>query len=140
MTEKVKRPVRRPSKYRHEYCDMVVEHMSEGASLTSFAAEIDVSRETISEWSRVHPEFSVAVKKGKAKCASWWERLGRTGAMGGDVNPTLVIFGLKNMSPEDWREKQEIDHRSGDHSMSPTRTAVDMTDDELAAIASRSGK
>lgn len=119
MTEKVKRPVGRPSKYRPEYCDMVVEHMSEGASLTSFAAEIDVSRETISEWSRVHPEFSVAVKKGKAKCAAWWERLGRTGAMGGDVNPTLVIFGLKNMSPDDWRDKQEIDHRSGDGSMSP---------------------
>lgn len=109
MTEKVKRPVGRPSKYRPEYCDMVVEHMSEGASLTSFAAEIDVSRETISEWSRVHPEFSVAVKKGKAKCSAWWERLGRTGAMGGDVNPTLVIFGLKNMSPDDWRDKQELE-------------------------------
>lgn len=133
MTEKVKRPVGRPSKYRPEYCDMVVDHMSEGASLTSFAAEIDVSRETISEWSRVHPEFSVAVKKGKAKCAAWWERLGRTGAMGGDVNPTLVIFGLKNMSPEDWREKQEIDHRSGDGSMSPKDTGAAV----LAALQSK---
>src|SRR5690625_3246702 len=132
MTEK-KRPVGRPSKYRPEYCDMLVEHMAEGASMTSFAAEIDVSRETISEWSRVHPEFSVAVKKGKAKCAAWWERLGRTGAMGGDVNPTLVIFGLKNMSPEDWREKQEIDHRSGDGSMSPKDTGAAV----LAALQSK---
>ena len=133
MTEKVKRPVGRPSKYRPEYCDMVVDHMSEGASLTSFAAEIDVSRETISEWTRVHPEFSVAVKKGKAKCAAWWERLGRTGAMGGDVNPTLVIFGLKNMSPEDWRDKQELDHTSTDRSMSPTTISivgVDADDDD----------
>ena len=133
MTEKVKRPVGRPSKYRPEYCDMVVEHMSEGASLTSFAAEIDVSRETISEWSRVHPEFSVSVKKGKAKCAAWWERLGRTGAMGGDVNPTLVIFGLKNMSPEDWRDKQELSHTSPDGSMSPKDTGAAV----LAALQSK---
>lgn len=133
MTEKVKRPVGRPSKYRPEYCAMVVEHMSEGASLTSFAAEIDVSRETISEWSRVHPEFSVAVKKGKAKCAAWWERLGRTGAMGGDVNPTLVIFGLKNMSPEDWRDKQELAHTSPDGSMTPKDTGAAV----LAALQSK---
>src|SRR5690625_73245 len=112
---------------------MLVEHMAEGASMTSFAAEIDVSRETISEWSRVHPEFSVAVKKGKAKCAAWWERLGRTGAMGGDVNPTLVIFGLKNMSPEDWRDKQELAHTSPDGSMTPKDTGAAV----LAALQSK---
>jgi len=27
-----------------------------------------------------------------------------------DVNPTLVIFGLKNMAPDEWREKQELQH------------------------------
>lgn len=98
---------------------MLIEHMSEGASITSFAAEIDVSRSTITEWEGVHPEFSASVKRGKAKCAAWWERLGRSGAMGGEVNPTLVIFGLKNMAAEDWRDKQEIDHRSPDGSMTP---------------------
>ena len=133
MNEKVKRPVGRPTKYKPEYCDMLVEHMAEGASMTSFAAEIDVSRETISEWGRVHPEFSVAIKKGKAKCAAWWERLGRQGAQGGDVNPTLVIFGLKNMAADDWRDKQELDHRSSDQSMSPKDTGAAV----LAAIKSK---
>lgn len=109
----------RPTKYRPEYCDAIIEHMSAGASMTSFAAEIDVARSTLNEWMENHPAFSEAVKIGKAKCAAWWERLGRAGAMGGDVNPTLVIFGLKNMAADDWREKQEIDHRSEDGSMSP---------------------
>lgn len=132
MTEK-KRPVGRPTKYRPEYCDMLIEHMAEGASMTSFAAEIGVSRETISEWGRVHPEFSVAIKNGKAKCAAWWERLGRQGAQGGDVNPTLVIFGLKNMASDDWRDKQELAHTSPDGSMSPTTiniVGVESDDDE----------
>lgn len=115
--------VGRPTKYKKEYCEQLVTHMSDGASITSFAAEIDVSRSTITEWADNHQEFSAAVKRGKAKCAAWWERQGREGATGNkDINPTLVIFGLKNMGAEDWREKQEIDHTSTDGSMTPDRT------------------
>ena len=101
----------RPTKYEQRFCEEVVEHMKDGASLTSFAAEINVARSTINEWMDANPEFSEAVKRGKAKCAAWWEKQGRSGATGNkDINPTLVIFGLKNMAAEDWREKQEIDH------------------------------
>lgn len=119
MDEQVK--TGRPSKYEPRFCQMVIDHMSDGASMTSFAAEIGVARSTINEWMAVHPEFSEAIKIAKAKCAAWWERLGRQGAQGGEVNPTLVIFGLKNMAADDWREKQELAHTSPDGSMSPTR-------------------
>ena len=105
--------VGRPSKYKPAYCDLLIEHMSEGASMTSFAAEIGVARDTISEWANVHPEFSAAVKIGKAKCAAWWEKLGRSNAISGDGNATLVIFGLKNMAADDWREKQQVEHDGG---------------------------
>ena len=106
-------PAGRPSKYSPAYCDLVIEHMSDGASLTSFAAEIGVARSSINEWMENHPEFSEAVKIGKAKCAAWWEKLGRSNAVSGDGNATLVIFGLKNMGAEDWREKQEVEHSGG---------------------------
>jgi len=112
--------VGRPTKYLERYCDDVVKHMEQGASLTSFAASIDVCRDTITEWANTHPEFSLSVKRGKAKCASWWESVARTGAVGGESNPALIIFGLKNMSPHDWRDKQEVDHQSSDGSMTPT--------------------
>jgi hypothetical protein len=106
---------------------MVIEHMSQGASLTSFAAEINCARSTITEWANNHEEFSAAVKIGKAKCAAWWEKKGRLGASGDeDVNPTLVIFGLKNMAAEDWREKQEVEH-------SGSLDVNKMSDDELTA-------
>lgn len=109
-------PAGRPTKYRPEYCDLVVSHMAGGASLTSFAAEIGVCRDTISEWADVHPEFSVSVKEGKAKCAAWWEDLARKNAESGKGNATLCIFGLKNMAADDWRDKHEIDHN---HDLSP---------------------
>jgi len=95
--------------------------MAEGASITSFAASIDVARDTITEWMTVHPEFSAAVKRAKAKCAAWWEDKGRKGAQNGAAPGanTLVIFGLKNMAPDDWRDTSQVDHRSSDGSMTP---------------------
>lgn len=117
----------RPSKYDPAYCDAVIAHCAEGASLTSFAAEIEVARSTINEWMEHQPEFSEAVKIAKAKCAAWWEKNARVAAIGGnkDANATLCIFGLKNMAAEDWREKQEVQHSGGVRVERVERTIVD---------------
>lgn len=122
----------RPSKYKPEYCEAIVEHMKGGASATSFAASIGVSRSTITEWASEHPEFSAAVTRGKAMCAAWWETLARKNAETGKGNATLTVFGLKNMAPDDWAER--IEH-TGAGGGPITVAAVDLTDDELAAIA-----
>ena len=126
MTKKKENPqtAGRPTLYKPEYCDMIVAHMAEGASATSFAASVGVCRETITLWMNEHPEFMLSVKKGKAACATWWEKTARGNAVSGAGNATLCIFGLKNMAPDEWREKQEIDHRSTDGSMSPTRIEI----------------
>lgn len=110
MAAKAKNKGGRPSKYDPAYCAEVVAHCATGASLTSFAASIDVARSTINEWMEQHDEFSEAVKRAKAKCAAWWEDKARTGLEGKDVNPTLCIFGLKNMAADDWREKHQVEH------------------------------
>lgn len=97
----------RPSKYSTAYCAEVVSHMAEGASLTSFAAEIGVARSTINEWMSEHAEFSEACARAKAKCAAWWEKAGRSLVVtgGNSAQASLITFGMKNMSPEDWKEK-----------------------------------
>jgi hypothetical protein len=97
----------RPTLYKPEYCDAVVAHMAGGFSLTSFAASVGVCRETVSEWCRVHPDFSVAAKRGKAVCAAWWERVNANLAQTGQGNATACVFGLKNMAADDWRDKHE---------------------------------
>src|SRR5690554_5877361 len=128
-----KNPVGRPSKYKPEYCQMLIDHMAEGASMTSFAAEIDVARSTLNEWADEYPDFSEAVKKGKAKCAAWWERVGRKNAITGDGNATLVIFGLKNMGAEDWRDKQEIDHTTAGQPIAKIeRVVIDPSNDRTS--------
>lgn len=100
----------RPTLYKTEYCDAIIKHCTDGASIASFAASIDVARDTIAEWANVHEDFSAALKAAKAKCAAWWEERARDVAMGGDGNATMCIFGLKNMASQDWRDKQEVEH------------------------------
>ncbi len=102
----------RPSKFKPAYCGKVIEHMTEGASLTSFAGEIGVARSSINEWMAEHPEFSEAVRVGKSKCAAWWEARGRDIALGngGPGASTLAVFGMKNMGHDDWSDKQQFEH------------------------------
>lgn len=116
----------RPSKFKPAYSELLIEHLAGGASIASFAAEIGVARSTINQWAEDFPEFSEALKVAKAKCAAWWESRLRAIAIdgGGPGAATAVIFGLKNMASEDWRDKQEIDHKSSDGSMTPTRIEI----------------
>lgn len=101
----------RPSKFKPAYCNEVITHMSEGASLTSFAAEIGVCRATITVWMNEHPEFLASVNVAKAKCAAWWERVNRSIAKdgGGTGSAQACALGLKNMARDDWVERSEVD-------------------------------
>lgn len=87
----------------------MVAHLEGGASLTSFAAEIDVARSTINEWMGQHPEFSDACARAKAKAASWWEKQGRDFIINegtSSAQASFIQFGMKNMGREDWQDKQ----------------------------------
>lgn len=126
----------RPSKYDPAYCEQLVQHMATGASVSSFAAEIDVARSTINKWAEEYSEFSEALSRGKAKCAAWWEKTGRVVASTGDGNASMVIFGLRNMADSDWQDVQKRELSGpGGKPIEHKHTARDLSDDDLAAIA-----
>lgn len=108
-------PVGRPTKYKPEYCQAVIEVMREGVSLTAFAGSIGVARSSINEWIDKFPEFSEAVNVGKAACAAWYNLRARDVVMNGGsgAQATLIVFGLKNMDADSWRDKQEISGPEG---------------------------
>lgn len=130
-------PAGRPSKYDPAFCDQLAEHMAQGLSIASFAAEIDVSRSTINQWAADYPEFSEALSRAKAKAAAAWERRAiRLADEGGSsAQSTMIIFGLRNMGEEDWREKVQTEHSGPNGGPINVRSARDLTDDELAKIA-----
>lgn len=113
-------PVGRPSKYDPKYCDMAVEFLRDGYSVTALAGKIGVARSTVFKWAEENEEFSDALKTGQALAALFWEDRLRDVAMTGEGNATAAIFGVKNRSREEWRDKHEVDHSSTDGSMKPT--------------------
>lgn len=108
----------RPSLFDPAYCDMVIEHMAKGHSLTSFAGVISVDPRTVTRWAsesdeQSKPDFCHAVKVGRAKAVTVWEEKALKVADGGDGNATMVIFGLKNRARDDWADVTKTEH-SGD--------------------------
>lgn len=106
-----KRPVGRPSEYDPAYCAEVEAFMAEGFSLTAFAGKLGVSRATIDNWTKAHPEFLEAVSRAKAKRLMHWEgaalRVSEKG--GGPGTATIIVFGLKNMGGDEWADKREVE-------------------------------
>lgn len=94
--------------------------MSEGYSTKAFAGHIGVSLSTVYKWMEEHDEFSEAIKAAQAAGAMWWEKTLKQVASTGDGNASAAIFGVKNRSQEEWKDKHDFDHSSSDGSMTPT--------------------
>lgn len=99
-----------PTDYRPEHNTAVLEAMSEGYSLSGFAGKLGVTRQLLDRWADKHASFSDACARAKSARLHWWEtqalEIARTGGQGSQA--TMVIFGLKNMGSDEWREKQEL--------------------------------
>lgn len=108
-----KNPVGRPSKYKPEFCQMVIDAMEKGLSKEAAAAECDICEDTFYRWVKKYPDFSEAVKQGERKSRLFWEKAGIQGMVGKipGFNATTWIFNMKNR--HGWRDKTETDIKSG---------------------------
>lgn len=115
----------RPSKYKPEYCEMMIAHTKAGGFFEGFAMSIDVTKETLLDWTTTYPDFSDAYKKASQAQLEHFQKLGyglATGQVKGQV--AAWCFMMKNMFK--WRDVQEID-------MNKTTTQkliINMGDDE----------
>lgn len=124
-----------PTKYNPTYCQKIIEFFSvkhteirEGVNavglpikvekenmvpfFSAFARLIGVSEETLSEWRRVHPEFSESYKVAKGLQMEMLV----SNTMRGFYSQASAIFAMKNMIG--WRD--QIDHS---HTLSPEEAA-----------------
>lgn len=120
--------VGRPSEYRPEYCELVIERMAQGYSLTAFAGTIRVSKNAVYEWIREYEAFGDAVSRAKpARLTALETKLlrSRKGA-----ETTAAIFALRNADPDEWRDVKHQEH-------SHTMKVETLTDAQLYAIAAQ---
>ncbi|MCK1281333.1 hypothetical protein IVB46_39555 [Bradyrhizobium sp. 61] len=119
----------RPSGYRPEYGDMLIEATNnEGISLTAFAGMIGVSRDTVYRWIREHSDFSDAVSRARPARVLFLERKLLRARKGAETS--AAVFALKNADPEEWRDVRSVEHGH-------TLKVETLTDAQLYAIASQ---
>lgn len=120
----------RPSEYRPEYCQLVIEKMAEGLSLTGFAGFIRISRNAVYQWIKAHPDFSDAVSRANAARVHALEVKLLRSRKGAETS--AAIFALRNACPDEWRDIKTTEHNHH-------HTVETLTDAQLYAIAGQSG-
>lgn len=98
----------RPTKFKPEYCKMLIDHMAQGMSYESFAATCDTHRDTLYNWEKVHKEFLDAKREGNEKRLAFYEKLGFEGMTGKHekFSAAMWIFYMKNVHK--WTDRQEV--------------------------------
>ena len=141
----------RPSKYDPDRHPIWAEGLAKlGKTDEEISTAFGISRSTLLEWKKSHPELSVALKIGKSEADTAVENSLFKRAMGytyeelkivndgervektvKQVAPdtTAQIFWLKNRKPDEWRDKvhQEVTGKDG----GPVAVVRDMTDEEI---------
>lgn len=112
-TEK-KRPVGRPTKYKPEYCERVIELAKEGAGWAEYAAEFEIDRTTLYDWAASHEEFSTALTRAKVHEQVWWEREGRLNLKSKEFNANLWIKSAQARFREDYTERKQTEITGAD--------------------------
>jgi hypothetical protein len=116
----------RPSEYRPEYCQLVIEQMGQGLSLTAFAGSILVARDTVYGWISAHRDFSDAVARARAARTLWLEQKLLKSRKGAET--TAAMFALRNAQPDEWKDVRSVQHQ---HSLEIKQ----LSDAELNRIA-----
>ena len=96
-----KAKVGRPSKYKKDYCEQLIEHMAKGFSFESFAGKIRTTYRSLYTWTEKHDEFLQAKEIGQAANRLFWEDLSLKQFMkefkDHPFNNVVWVFAMKNI-------------------------------------------
>lgn len=112
VSEPVKRKTGRPTTYKEEYCDLVIEWGKQGKSRTWIAAQLDTTRETLDDWQKANPSFSDALLRAKIYEQAFWEDQGQTGMVSDKFNSAVWAKNMSCRFRSDWTEKQTVEHEA----------------------------
>jgi len=143
----------RPTLYKPEYCEQLIEHMARGLSFEAFAGRIGVSRRVLFDWEKSHEEFLHAKEVGLEKARLFWERVGikyvvsksdsdgeAKTSSSRSLNASVWIFNMKNRFG--WRDKQpgEVDVVVNNNISQKSDAEIDARIKELMAKQSQGGE
>lgn len=99
----------RPTDYRPEYCEWIVELGREGKSVAQMAEALDVARNTLNNWAAEHPEFMTAFTRARDLSLSWWETTAQTNLATSGFNASLWSRSMAARFPADYTERKQTE-------------------------------
>ena len=117
MTE-AKHPGGRPTLYRPEYCEEIIELGKLGKSYEQIAAELNLALRTLYLWRDTHPEFMHAMEDSKVYEQAWWESQAQSYMLehkdAAKLNPSLWSRSMGARFPKKYRESTKTEITGAD--------------------------
>lgn len=116
-------------KYKPEYCEMLLDHLSKGFSYDSFGGDIGICRATMYNWEEAHPEWKEAKIQGQKNGQKFFEQRLIAKISGQEIDGidlkkidvTCLIFALKTRYWKTYSEKTQIEHTGENVSITFTK-------------------
>ena len=102
-------PAGRPTKYKPEYCQLVMDMGREGKSWAQMASALDVDRATFYHWQEQHPEFLTAFNRAKAHAQAWWEDKAAEALHNREFNAPVWKKSVEARFREDYTETRKVE-------------------------------
>lgn len=99
----------RPSDYKTEYCERVIELGRAGKSPVQIAVALGVPRTTMLSWADKHEEFSTALMLAKECEQDWWESQGQQSLTADRFNATVWTKSMQARFREDYTEHKKTE-------------------------------
>lgn len=102
----------RPSKYKPEMCDQLIQTFADGHFIGTFCADVGIHKDTFYDWLKKFPDFSEAYKKAKCAGDKHYTKLIRliaTGKIRGNVTAAIYLTKCGLKWRDDEMEVQEVD-------------------------------
>lgn len=97
----------RPSLYKPEFCETVIELGKQGKSITQMAAKLDVDKATVLRWRDEKEEFCTALTRALTYSQDWWENEAQLGLKDRNFNAAIWHKSVASRFREDYAEKRE---------------------------------
>lgn len=116
-----KRETGRPSKYRPEFCERVIEMGRQCFTPEQMAAELGVSRSTLISWKHTKPAFKAAMQLASTYSQAAMEKIGFEGLHDKSFNGQLWLKMMQARHRETYTERAELTGVDGAPLMRPTK-------------------
>ena len=106
-------PAGRPSLYKPEYCEKVIELGKLGKSLTKMALACNVDKKTLHDWAEKHEEFALSLARARAESLAWWEDEAQNNVGNAKYNSSLWKMMVGSQHREEYGEMKRALEVSG---------------------------